>query len=477
MASEQQSPDQLSPWQAQAMGVPEAFDLFLGGGRGSGKTYTLAALFLRHAEQHGSRARCLVVRKSFPGLQDIESEFREYFHAVYGSEMRYDGQRHKFTLPNGATVQLDQLERESDFGKYQGKSFSHIAVDEAGQYASPALVDRLRSSLRAPVGVPVRFIILANPGGVGHHWLARRHALAKSWEPYTCPATGADFVSVSATYRDNAFIDRDRYAKNLMAACATDPELAKAWLNGDWSIIRGAYFSGVIDETSCRVEPWPSLPGAEGPGPRRMGYRLNDGLGDRWRYFLAHDFGSAAPSVTYLCGESPGAEGPDGWFYPRGSIVLIDEDAVVHPDDDNAGLNLTVPDQADRIKSMCARWGAPAQGVADDAIFNRTGSEAGSIADEFRRARVRFARAKKGARIGGWQKMRRMLADAGKPDVPGLYVSRKCSYWWATVPALPRDPRNPEDVDSSAPDHAADACRYALTREAPVLVTGIGSAM
>lgn len=145
----EQRPDQLSKWQQQAMTVPESLDLFLGGGRGGGKSFLLAALFLRHCEQHGSNARCLVVRKSFPGLQDLEAEFRTYFANVYGDKLRFDGQKHRFTLPNGATIQLDQLERENDFSKYQGKSFSHIAVDEAGQYNSPSLVDRLRSSLRA----------------------------------------------------------------------------------------------------------------------------------------------------------------------------------------------------------------------------------------------------------------------------------------------------------------------------------------
>ena len=109
----EQRPDQLSPWQQEAMGVPEALDLFLGGGRGGGKTYTLAALYLRHCEQHKDKARCLVVRKSFPGLMDLEAEFRTYLTAVYGADLRYDGQKHKFTLPNGATIQLDQLERPS----------------------------------------------------------------------------------------------------------------------------------------------------------------------------------------------------------------------------------------------------------------------------------------------------------------------------------------------------------------------------
>ena len=70
-------------------------------------------------------------------------------------------------------------------------------------------------------------------------------------------------------------------------------------------------------------------------------------------------------------------------------------------------------------------------------------------------------------RVSGWAKMRAMLDNAGKPDVAGLYVSARCEYFWATVPTLPRDSRRIEDVDSSAPDHAADAIRYAISWQPP----------
>ena len=80
------------------MMVPEAFDLFVGGGRGGGKTYVIGALFLRHCEQHGINARCLVVRKSFPGLEELEAEFVAYFRSVYGRALKHDAQKHRFTL-------------------------------------------------------------------------------------------------------------------------------------------------------------------------------------------------------------------------------------------------------------------------------------------------------------------------------------------------------------------------------------------
>ena len=60
--------------------------------------------------------------------------------------------------------------------------------------------------------------------------------------------------------------------------------------------------------------------------------------------------------------------------------------------------------------------------------------------------------------------MRRYLADAGKPDKPGLYISRACEYFWSTVPYLARDVRRVEDVDSSGVDHGADAVRYGCLR-------------
>ncbi len=64
--------------------------------------------------------------------------------------------------------------------------------------------------------------------------------------------------------------------------------------------------------------------------------------------------------------------------------------------------------------------------------------------------------------------VRRLLDDAGKPDVPGLYVTRSCEYFWATVPYLARDPKRVEDVDSRGPDHAADAVRYGCLWHRPV---------
>lgn len=145
--------------------------------------------------------------------------------------------------------------------------------------------------------------------------------------------------------------------------------------------------------------------------------------------------------------------------------MAIDEVATSRSDDRlNEGIGWTVPVLSDAIKEMCARWGIPAEGVSDDACFARSGHSAGSIADEFQRAGVHLQPARDGDRVQGWQRMRRMLADAGKVDRPSLYVSRACRYFWLTAPYAGRDIKQPEDVDSSGADHALDAMRYGTQR-------------
>jgi hypothetical protein len=432
--------------------IPEEADCFLGGGRGGGKSYTLALLALRHVEQYGARARILYVRQTYRGLADFELLTRELFGAVYGTGARYNAAEHVWRFPNGATMELGQLETHSDYAKYQGRSFTLLMGDEVGQYATPDLLDILRSNLRGPKGLPVRVILAANPGGVGHHWCASRYVFkAAPWTPFHEERSKRPWVYAPSTFTENTFIDQAQYRDQLHSSAPHDPELLRAWLDGDWAVARGAYFASVIEEKRNAIDPhlWAAIP---------------EYFGGRWDAFLAHDFGSAAPSVTYLMAQSPGAVGPDGRFYPRDSIVIVDELATNQRGRLNAGLGYTVPHLAELIREMALRWRVAPYGVADDACFANTGHATGSIADEFRRCGVFFSPARKADRITGWATMRRLLADAGKPDVPGLYVTRAAEYFWQTVPSLARDEKRVEDVDTRGPDHGADAVRYGCLR-------------
>ena len=58
--------------------------------------------------------------------------------------------------------------------------------------------------------------------------------------------------------------------------------------------------------------------------------------------------------------------------------------------------------------------------------------------------------------------MARMLEAAGDPTAAGLYASPRVESFWATVPGLQYAQHDPEDLDTTQPDHVADSCRYLL---------------
>src|SRR3954470_234558 len=131
----------LSPFQEKVLLVPETFDLFLGGGRGGAKSYAEALLALRHIEQYKAKARVLYLRRSHKGCADFISLCFDLFGPIYGGALRFNAQEGLFGCPNGGTLEGNQLENASDYQKFQGRSFTLLLIDEAGQFPSPELLD------------------------------------------------------------------------------------------------------------------------------------------------------------------------------------------------------------------------------------------------------------------------------------------------------------------------------------------------
>ncbi len=148
---------QMSEFQARVMDVPEDVNLLLAGGRGGGKSYSLALLILRHVAQYGPKAKVLYLRISDPALADFKSLTRELFGKVWGSGARLNETTGVWKLPNGATVELSHLENNaSGFAtyaqNYQGRSLTMIVVDEVSAYSTDAVLNLIRSNLRASPG-------------------------------------------------------------------------------------------------------------------------------------------------------------------------------------------------------------------------------------------------------------------------------------------------------------------------------------
>ena len=65
----------------------------------------------------------------------------------------------------------------------------------------------------------------------------------------------------------------------------------------------------------------------------------------------------------------------------------------------------------------------------------------------------------------GAERLRALIAgalprDDGARERPGLFVFQTCRHFIRTVPVLPRDAKDPDDVDTNAEDHVYDETRY-----------------
>ena len=423
-----------TPYQDIVMHVPEQFNLLLAGGRGGGKSYGALLLMLRHVEQYGSHARPLLIRETHKALLEAEEQFDTLLGLAYQGGVRHNRGDHVFRLPNGAVIEFGQLDDPTSYKKYQGRSFTLLIVEEFGAMKDASRVALLRSNLRAPESVPLRTILTANPGGALHTFIHTNYiARSMAWHPFKLDSE--QWVMCPSTYIDNPHIDHADYERKLRAACGSDEALLKAWLTGDWNIAKGAFFGDLLSPDVHMLDDlWNHKPRG-------------------WRSFIAGDWGFSAPSVVYFCVQPREHIG----HVAAHSLVLLDEVSTAHANDFNKGMGWPPGKLAEAIHEKCKALNVSREGVFDDY----RGLD-DTLISEFRRLGVFVQRPQK-QRIGGWGRMRELLHNAKEQNGrPGLYIAKRCRYFWATVPFLPRDELRPEDVDTNAPDHAADAARYAV---------------
>ena len=178
------------------------------------------------------------------------------------------------------------------------------------------------------------------------------------------------------------------------------------------------------------------------------------------------DWGCSAPTVAYLC--LPDPEGA-----PKGSIWLLDEFYVAASTaggqrDWTRGTYLSNAEQATGIIEWLSRWGlrpGTTRVVADDAVFNATGSDRGSTAGDFKAAGCPLVRAGKmnQREANGLALVRTMLQAAGRDaETPWLLWTKACEGLMATWPTLPRHPRDVERIADGCANHSLDAARYGV---------------
>jgi len=231
-----------------------------------------------------------------------------------------------------------------------------------------------------------------------------------------------------------------------------DENMKKAWLEGSWDIVAGGFFGDVWNPSKHLIKSW--VP------PKH------------WEVFTSFDWGSASPFSVGFWTISDGGEAPDGKFYPRGAMLRFDEIYGCKKGEDNVGLRLQNDEIGRRIITRMAEWNKKGVrrfdiGVADPSIYSDQGGP--SIYDQIVAGtrKVGYHRLwdkADNSRLPGWAQMRGRLE--GEDDGPPLmYIMERCRDFVRTVPGIPRDERNWDDVDTEVEDHICDETRYAAMRK------------
>jgi len=408
-----------------------------GGAMAGGKSYwlrwMLVCLLIRWASKGHKAVEVGLFCEDYPTLKDrqlskIGAEFPSWLGQLHGDHAQHGRCYILAEEYGGGIIKFRNLD---DPSKYQSAEFAAIAVDELTKNTRDVF-DDLRNRLRWPGITDIRFLGATNPGGIGHAWVKKAWLDKLFDENETEPE---EFAYVRALASDNPHIDKS-YLKQLESL---PPDKRKAYLEGDWDIFKGQYF------TEWRREIHVCAPFE---------------LPDDWRRFVAMDYGLFAPiSMGWY------AIAPDGRLYryrelyKTGLTFSALAEAYVAHTPPGERVEYIVADPAiwkHEAGNSAALTGAEILGGRIDELLKSHNPQKALKAPPLIKA--------DNTRVVGWQALREYLRpyQVEQEVVAKLQVFSTCSEFIRTFPSLIHDEHNPEDVDSDGEDHAGDEVRYAV---------------
>ena len=403
-------------------------ELFYGGAAGGGKSDFLLGDFLMDIEQ-GGVWQGVLFRKSYPSLDDLKYRSLQFFPMTGGKWM--EGAK-EWRWPNGACLRFRHFEAVADFTNYIGHSFSWISFDELPEWSDDKCYRRMISRLRGPAQNK-RIRATGNPGGVGHQWVQDYFRIPQNpttyldADPFVDEQTGMMRMFIPSRVQDNKILMESdpQYISRLKGV--GDEELVKAWLEGDWSALVGAYFAGAWSKVDL-VESF-EIPSS-------------------WSLFSGLDYGEASPTAWLM-----GAVDYDKNLWLINEYYEADRAASEHAEQ-----------IAEILKDNPFTTRRPSMNLADPSMFARRRLSAGSnvpaeamvhsASDMFKEYGI-YLKPGNNNRINGW----RILRDAMSKGRLKIF-KEWCPNLIRTLPALPRDEKRPEDLNTDSEDHLADALRY-----------------
>jgi hypothetical protein len=412
-------------------------EVFFGGARGGGKTEASIGDWLEHSAKYGENAVGVFFRRKFKQLEEVVARTKVLFKPLGA---KYNEQKAEWTMPNGARLKFRYLERDSDAEEYQGHSYTRVYFEETTNFPTPGPINKLRGTLRSAAGVPCGMRLTGNPGGPGHNWVKARYidpckaGYRIIEEVFFHPVYGerkSHRVFIPSKISDNALLMTNNPGYLAQLYQSGSEQLVRAWLDGDWDIIDGAFFDEWDeDKHVLPTKIWlPNIP-------------------DRAMRFRAFDWGFASPFSVGWYAVSDGT-----WGLPKYALLKYRE--WYGASGPNQGLRMNNELIAKGIVER-EKYERISYGVADPKIFSHDGGP--SVAETMAINKVMF---KKGdnKRIPGWGQVRCRLQ--GQNGRPMIYFLDCCVDTIRTFPVIQHDEDDIEDLDTDGEDHALDETRYA----------------
>ena len=391
-------------------------DVLYGGAAGGGKSYAMLVDPLRFA--HRSAHRGLIIRRSMPELRELIDKSRELYPKAFPG-CKYKEVEKLWNFPSGAKIEFGFLERDADVYRYQGQAYSWIGFDEITHLPTEFSWNYLASRLRTTDSEITCYMrCTANPGGAGATWVKKRYIDPSPPHESFEGADGLTRKFIPARLQDNPYLATDgRYEKMLQAL---PPTQRQQLLEGNWDVAEGAAFTEFLPHLHV-ITPF-EIP-------------------VHWERVKGIDYGYASESACI-------------W----GAVDPSDGTLIIYRELYRKGLLGT--ELAEMITEMEMQDPFSVQGVLDTACWSRTGTTGPTIGETLQRAGHKLRRADKN-RIQGKIQIHEYLKvmQSGRPRIQ---ILNTCPNLIRELQSIPLDKRNPEDVDTHAPDHAYDALRYLI---------------
>lgn len=417
--------------------------MLYGGARGGGKSKVLrwGSLWrlLEWARLGKTGVRVALFSEDYPTLKDRQiTKILAEFPAWLGELHKTEAEGLGFFLHEqfgGGAILLRNLDEPS---KYQSAEFAGVAVEELTKNDIDVF-DVLRGSLRWPGIEDTYFWGATNPGGVGHLWVRALWVERDFTGDYArLKHLEDEFRFVRSLPTDNPHLTAT-YWDELRSL----PEgLRRAWVDGNWDVFEGQAFpEWHRDAHVAQYQPetgkdaalyrwtaagdWGTETGCLyliATGPNRSLVRYEYLFAKTDPYMVGFNFAKAIMR------------------YPRPEWLAMDTPAVA-----DAGPTIMERFQ-EGIKDAVGKQVFPVVSIP-------RGKGSRFTKKQLLHEQLRFTRAADGT-IPPW-------------GMPKLQIHPDCKYLIRTLPALPTDPTNSEDVDSDADDHGYDAVAGWLMARTP----------